>query len=444
MANSIKIGEVDQTSAIVWVRLTQNESYRLDGREWDKDDEALPSGLTVGDMQYSAEGSEGDVRISYWASGNPGKVERSRWSPVSPEKNYSGRFQLKGLRPGTDYALKVEGRPKGGNQTSIEVMGGFKTAAKRDDEAPVKFVLVTCHDFPRRDDLINGHYIYPAMLDRVDPDFLVHAGDIEYYDKPLPWAKTEALAYYKWDRLFGLPNFREFYRQVPAYFMKDDHDLLKNDSVPGDTYGELTWERGIEIFNETFPMGERPYRTFRWGKDLQIWLMESREYRSPNRSPDGPSKTIWGKEQKEWFFDTFSASDATFRIVINPNPIVGPDRENKKDNHANSNFAYEGDELRAFIGSQKNAFILNGDRHWQYVSVDEKTGAREYSCGAGSDIHAGGFKQSLRSPKHRFLRIKGGFLSVTVEHETGRPRITLRHHDVHGDVVNEDIFFGEE
>ena len=90
-----------------------------------------------------------------------------------------------------------------------------------------------------------------------------------------------------------------------------------------------------------------------------------------------------------------------------------------------------------------NAFILNGDRHWQYVSVDEKTGAREYSCGAGSDIHAGGFKQSLRSSKHRFLRIKGGFLSVTVERDSGSPRISLRHHDVHGDVVNEDIFLSK-
>lgn len=443
MANGIKIGEVGQTEAIVWARLTENESYRLGGREWEKDDEALPPGLTIGDMQYSAAGSEGDVRIAYWTMGDPGRVKSTDWLPVSPKKNFSAKFLIENLNPGTEYILRVEGRPNRGSQASVEVMGQFKTAASKDMEESVKFVLVTCHDFPRRDDLINGHYIYPAMLDRVDPDFLVHAGDIEYYDKPGPWAKTETLAYYKWDRLFGLPNFREFYRQVPAYFMKDDHDLLKNDSIPGDTYGELTWDRGIEIFNETFPMGDRPYRTVRWGKDLQIWLMESREYRSPNRSPDGPSKTIWGKEQKEWFFDTFAASDATFRIVINPNPIVGPDRENKKDNHSNSNFTYEGDELRSFIGGQKNAFILNGDRHWQYVSVDEKTGAREYSCGAGTDIHAGGFKQSLRSSKHRFLRIKGGFLSVTVERDSARPRISLRHHDVHGDIVNEDVFFGE-
>ena len=180
---------------------------------------------------------------------------------------------------------------------------------------------------------MNGHYIYPAILDTVQPDFLVNAGDIEYYDKPGPWAKTEELAYYKWNRLFGLPNFREFYRQVPAYFMKDDHDLLKNDCGPGDTYGELTWDRGIEIFNEIFPMGEKPYRTVRWGKDLQVWMMEGRDYRSRNEAPDGPNKTIWGEVQKAWFYKTFSESNAAFRILINPNPIVGPDRVKKKDNH---------------------------------------------------------------------------------------------------------------
>ena len=45
-------------------------------------------------------------------------------------------------------------------------------------------------------------------------------------------------------------------------------------------------------------MGEQTYRTFRWGKDLQIWLVEGRDFRSPNNMPDGPDKTIWGAEQK--------------------------------------------------------------------------------------------------------------------------------------------------
>jgi hypothetical protein len=38
---------------------------------------------------------------------------------------------------------------------------------------------------------------------------------------------------------------------------------------------------------------------------------------------------------------------------------------------------------------------------------------------------------------HRFHRVKGGFLSVSVFDEQGMSTIALRHHDVHGKVVNE-------
>ncbi len=443
MANGIKIGDVDQSTAIVWVRLTQNATYNLKGEAWSSKAEAVPEGKSIGDMEYSAAGAQGEARVSYWPTGNPKETITLEWEPVDPKRNFTAQVKLEGLSPWTEYSLKVEARGQGQSKAASKIEGGFKTAPLARNAESVSFAVVTCHDFPRRDDLVNGHRIYPSILDTVDPDFIVNAGDIEYYDKPGPYAKTEELAHYKWNRLFGLPNFRDFYRQVPAYFMKDDHDVLKNDCSPGETYGEITWARGLEIFEENFPIGDLPFRTIRWGKDLQIWMMEGRNYRSRNDAPNGPDKSIWGKTQKAWFFKTFAESDATFRILINPDPVVGPDRASKKDNHANTIFAHEGREIRAFMGRQTNAYMINGDRHWQYVTVDDETGAREYSCGAGSDMHAGGFKESLRTDEHRFLRIKGGFLSVSVDRQSGKPRIALRHHDVHGDVVNEDIFWGE-
>ena len=50
-----------------------------------------------------------------------------------------------------------------------------------------------------------------------------------------------------------------------------------------------------------------------------------------------------------WFKRDGPASDATFRILISPTPVVGPDRGGKNDNHANKGFTHEGDEIRAFI-----------------------------------------------------------------------------------------------
>jgi alkaline phosphatase D len=188
----------------------------------------------------------------------------------------------------------------------------------------------------------------------------------------------------------------------------------------------------------------KTYRTYRWGKDLQVWLPEGRDFRSPNTMPDGPDKTIWGTEQRAWFKRTVEASDATFRLVVSPTPIVGPDRDNKADNHSNKAFAHEGDEVRRFIASQKNMAVICGDRHWQYMSIHPTTGVREYSCGPASDKHAGGWKQSdYRADYHRFLAVQGGFLSVTIDRVAGKPTATFRYHDVHGEVRYEDKLTAE-
>jgi alkaline phosphatase D len=187
-------------------------------------------------------------------------------------------------------------------------------------------------------------------------------------------------------------------------------------------------------------MGEKTHRTFRWGRDLQVWMVEGRDFRSPNNMPDGPDKTILGAEQKQWLFETMRASDAAFRILISPTPIVGPDRGEKRDNLANQGFTHEGDEVRAFLSKLPGVFVICGDRHWQYVSRDDASGLIEFSCGPGSDLHAGGFSMNNRGPEHRFLRIKGGFLSVDVGRSEDKPRISFRHHDVNGKVVHEESF----
>jgi alkaline phosphatase D len=288
-----------------------------------------------------------------------------------------------------------------------------------------------------RDDPENGHRIY-SLMGKLQPDFFVHTGDIEYYDRLRPYAKSRELARFKWNRIFAMPFQRQFLENVSSYFMKDDHDTLKDDCWPGQHFGDLTWEQGLAIFREQVPMGESTYRTVRWGQDLQVWMVEGRDFRTPNKQPDGPGKTIWGRKQKEWFFQTVKESDATFRILISPTPLVGPDRANKNDSYANKGFTYESSEIRAFLGDQKNMYVICGDRHWQYVSVDPKTGVREYACGPSSDAHAGGFNESLRTEMHRYLRIKGGFLLVTVERAEEKPTITFRHYGTDGRIYHED------
>ena len=274
---------------------------------------------------------------------------------------------------------------------------------------------------------------------KLNPLFHCQTGDYVYYDKPGPMAYNLELARHKWHAINSWSSLVNFYNNTPLYLQKDDHDVLKDDAMPTSSpFGQLSFEDGLLIWNEQAPILEKSYRTFRWGKDLQIWMVEGRDYRSDNKAPDGDDKSIWGKEQIDWFKQTVEASDATFKILCSPTPVVGPDRaKGKIDNHSNVSFKTEGDWLRKYL-SDKEMFVINGDRHWQYVSVDPVTGLMEFSQGPSSDSHAQGWDPNDKRPEHKFLRVEGGFLAVKIHREGNTPIINFIHYDVDGNIVNKE------
>ena len=287
----------------------------------------------------------------------------------------------------------------------------------------------------------DGHPIYPSML-ALEPKFVTMTGDLVYYDSNEPRAVTPALARLHWERMFSLPRLVAMMRNASSYWLKDDHDTLTNDSWPGMKAGELTFAEGQKIFRQQAPIGEQSYRTFRWGRDLQIWFTDGRDFRSPNKMPDGPDKTIWGAEQKAWFKRTVQESDATWKLLISPTPLVGPDRAEKNDNHSNAGFAHEGDEIREWLKAHvpDNFFVVCGDRHWQYHSVHPTAGTQEFSVGAASDSHAGGTPGEDKT-YHRFHRVKGR-LSVASNcvSRDSESLIAFQLRDVQGAVVYETTF----
>lgn len=455
--NGFHNGWADQNSIVIWTRLTKNSEGNAGGikfmiptskehKQLDKEANAenihkaqIPEGLTLDEMIGACPGASGEVKLTYFPLTNSKDKTEIEWVAVDNEKNFTKQWKLENLLPNTKYVVEIETRLNNKSKISDKTEGAFRTPPTSDSEDDIEFCIVTCHDYWRKD-TTDGHKIYEVMM-KLFPDFYVHTGDVEYYDKPEPYAMTEELMRFKWDRLFALPLQRKFWTQVTTYFMKDDHDALKDDAYPGMNYGTVSWDRGLEIFDkEQFPTHDKFYKTIRWGKDLQIWITEGRNYRSKNSDPDGVGKSIFGEEQKQWLFSTLKESDATFKVIINANPILGPDRKNKSDNYANSNFKFEGDEIREFINQFDNVYLCNGDRHWQYVTHWKETNLWEFSCGAGSDVHAGGWSQNDLRPEHRFLRVKGGFLRGHVSRENGIPTLTFRHYDVDGNVVHEEVF----
>jgi len=412
-ASGVKVGEVDQDSALVWVRLTKNEKADFsllpiftEGLSMDVKDKSgteMPTEVVPG--------LKGQARIIYHVKDHSQKIE-SPWATIHSNRNFTHQFQLKNLHSNSTYLYTIEAKTNN-SKASRSIKGSFKTAPSKNDPSEIRFVVTTCQAIRSVDSGPEGHVVYKNMLN-FKPNFFVHTGDILYYDKsPLCVNKEQAES--KWDLMFGYQHNKNFHLNVTSYFMKDDHDTLKNDCWPGQTYHDLTFDQGLKIFKENVPMGDKTYRTFRWGKDVQIWLTENRDYRSPNNMKDGPDKTILGKEQKAWLKSTIQSSDAKYKFIITPGPIVGPDKKGKKDNHANAVFYHEGQELRNFIRDQENTYVICGDRHWQYLSVDPKTKILEMGCGPINDQHGFGGNSGEIKEFHKYFSGLGGFLGITVK-----------------------------
>lgn len=441
-ATGTRVGDVTDTSAIVWTRLTRHPVRNNDGivfpAKVDRQN-FRPTPVPVAHIEGACPGMPGRVRLRYGLREDLSGATETEWIDVSDATDCIHQFRLSDLRPGSTYFYSSEAAAPGESRVRSEFQGRFATAPLRTTPSEFRFCVMTCQGYPDRDHP-DGHPIYPSML-ALDPKFVVMTGDLVYYDSNEPRAVTPSLARLHWERMFSLPRLLSMMRSAGSYWLKDDHDTLINDSWPGMRAGELTFAEGQTIFRQQAPIGEPSYRTFRWGRDLQLWFTDGRDFRSPNQMPDGPEKTIWGAEQKAWFEQTIRESDATWKLLISPTPLVGPDRPNKNDNHSNAGFAHEGGEIRSWLqaNTDGNFFVICGDRHWQYHSVHPATGIQEFSVGAASDSHAGGSPGEDKA-YHRFHRVQGGFLSVELSCAGSDSRIAFQLRDVDGTIVYEAVF----
>lgn len=441
-ATGTRVGEVTEDSAIVWTRLTKHPVRNNEGvvfsKKVDKQNSA-PVKVPVEKIEGACPGMPGQVRLRYGLKQDLSDAVETKWIAANETMDFIHQFKLTGLMPDRTYHYVSQASNAANDRVQSEFRGKFSTAPSRSTPSSFRFCVMTCQGYQDRDHQ-DGHPIYPSML-ALEPKFVTMTGDLVYYDSNEPRAVTPALARLHWERMFSLPRLISMMQNASSYWLKDDHDTLSDDSWPGMKAGELTFSEGQAIFRQQAPIGAQSYRTFRWGRDLQIWFTDGRDFRSPNKMPDGPDKTIWGAEQKAWFQRTVKESDATWKVLISPTPLVGPDRLNKNDNHSNAGFTHEGNEIREWLQTHvpDNFFVICGDRHWQYHSVHPQHGTQEFSVGAASDSHAGGTPGENKA-YHRFHRVQGGFLSVELRPQGDRSEIIFELRDVSGGVSYEARF----
>ena len=393
------VGEVSQTSAILQTRLTASEK------------------LVDGDVL----GAPGFARFEIGITRELKEAKRTPWLKSLAHNDFIVKFKVSDLKSDTRYFYRVIYGPNKSN-TQKGPVGSFSTLQEAAGTKEVSFVVVTGMNYmsfhygklgkvdpktKRRTRNLKTSYQgkdkalgFPALetIQKLKPTFFVGTGDNIYYDShDAMEATTLPQMRQKWHQQFRQPRFIELFSQVPTYWEKDDHDHRFDDSDREGNRLPLS-DLGIATFREQVPVVDsldaeaKTYRTHRINKHLQIWLVEGRDYRSPNKMKDGPDKTLWGAEQIAWLKRTLLESDATFKLLITPTPMVGPDDARKKDNHTNiGGFQHEGREFFKWIVAnklhQKGFYTVCGDRHWQY-HARHPLGVEEFSCGALVDSNS--------------------------------------------------------
>jgi alkaline phosphatase D len=179
-------------------------------------------------------------------------------------------------------------------------------------------------------------------------DFFLFVGDTIYADAPcnrpdtVPGANFRAttLAEYRARHRYNRedPAFQDFLRRTSVVAIWDDHDVRNN--FAGTT--EPKTRVGRQAFLDYWPVAagddaHRLHRSLRWGRLLEVFVLDTRQYRSDNAAPDGPAKTMLGAGQRQWLLDAVPASTAVWKLIVSSVPLAIPTgRPERRDSWSNA------------------------------------------------------------------------------------------------------------
>jgi alkaline phosphatase D len=342
----VTVGDVSSTTAVVWAR---------------------PAGETT--VGVEARPSAGGTAITATAR-------------ATKRGDQTVKVPLAGLTPATRYTWEIRAAGE-------SVTGEFVTAPMADQATRVHFLWSGDLGGGGRCRLIDGGYpIFRAMA-RHKPDFFLFEGDTIYADVKcdtpgvLPGANfvARSLGEYRGRHRYNReePAVQAFFRTTAVYAIWDDHEVRNDFSGPSDPL----MPTGRRAFLEYFPIippddePNRLYRKFRWGRLLEIFILDTRQYRSPNTQTDGPGKTMLGAAQRRWLVDNVSTSTAVWKMVVSSVPLSIPTgKPERRDSWSNANvygtpqeggtgFAVERDAILRSLRARgvKNLVFLVADVH---------------------------------------------------------------------------------
>ncbi len=309
-----------------------------------------------------------------------------------------------GLRPATTYAYRF-------GQAGRVSVGTFRTAFPPSRGATIRFAFSGDADATPGSNgqpAFNRFQVYARMAAE-NNDFNINLGDTIYSDSEIggaPVARTVSEKWGKYKLGLALPALQRLRASAGLYSHWDDHEFV-NDFSRAEN-GDALYRAGMKAFTDYSPVAKPSaatglYRTFRWGKNLELFFLDERSFRSSKstqvcdgdlaptapqavrdafatlapglRNPvppaclaalDDPARTMLGARQYAAFTKAIKASTATWKVIVNEVPIqqyyaLPYDRW--------EGYAAERDRLLRFLQANgKNVVFLTTDTHGNLVN----------------------------------------------------------------------------
>lgn len=330
---SVAAGEVTPTSAVLWTRLPKPGKFTFELRQVrPKPGKGQDAEIFGGGGTLASDDNTVSVRLG-------------------------GAIKLK---PATVYRYRFQ------QGATSSQWGTFRTAPLPKTSATIRFAISGDADATPGTNgrpFFNGFETYAAMAAEKN-DFNLNVGDTIYSDSEVAGAKPALTTAEKWGKYklgLALAPLRTLRASAALYSHWDDHEFI-NDFTKAE-HGEEIYASGRDAFLDYAPATYRAatglYRTFRWGKHLELFFLDERSFRSGKVSatckgdlaptapaavrqafaalapplaqpvPAGcvealadPSRTMLGAAQEAAFAKAIRASTATFKVIVNEVPLM--------------------------------------------------------------------------------------------------------------------------
>jgi len=359
------------------------------------------------------------------------------------ESDLTVQWRVHGLEPATSYRYVFEQ----GKATSPT--GTFTTAPAPSAGVNVRFAISGDADAtPGANGKpgFNRFQVYARMAAERN-DFNINLGDTIYSDSEVGGAPVAVTVPQKWGKYklgLALPALRALRASTGLYSHWDDHEFI-NDFSRAEN-GEAIYRAGVKAFHDYTPV-EQPsalglYRSFRWGKHVELFFLDERSFRSAKaddvcggdlaptapqavrdafsslapslKNPvppaclaaiNDPARTMLGARQYAAFTKAIRASKATFKVIVNEVPI--------QQFYALPYDRWEGYEaerqrlLRFLQANVKNVVFLTTDTHANLVNeVRYRT--------LGGPLESSGIWEAVTGPvaTNTFAKEIDGFLGA--------------------------------